>query len=274
MARSVNTPQAKPQLSNLRLRVLSALVLGPLVLGAVYLGGVAFDILMLLAATLMIHEWCKMTAVPDLLPTSFVTLTVVALVAYGDLADAFTIFAFGAFVLYGLALARKHSPVWPVLGMVYVVLPIASLLLLRNYFPQGMTLVFWLFAAVWATDIGGYAAGKTLGGPKLAPSISPSKTWSGLLGGMVLAAIAGAVFAPYLGGMSMIVWAGVSAGMAVVAQLGDLLESKIKRMFNVKDSGSLIPGHGGLLDRVDGIVTVAPLVLIAMTKHGGALLVW
>jgi phosphatidate cytidylyltransferase len=129
-------------------------------------------------------------------------------------------------------------------------------------------------AVVWATDIGAYAVGRGIGGPRLAPHWSPRKTWSGFAGGMLCAALAGGATALVLGVSPALPLILVSAGLAVVAQFGDLAESLAKRRFGVKDSSSLIPGHGGLLDRLDGLLAVIPAVAL-MTQIGGrSVLTW
>mgnify|MGYP002779968190 CR=1 FL=1 len=140
-------------------------------------------------------------------------------------------------------------------GIVYVALPAFALLLLRGQ-TGGLVLAGWVLGTVWATDIGAYFAGRSIGGPKLAPRVSPNKTWAGLIGG-ILAALAV--------GLALWRWAGLelqlalaSPILAVIAQIGDLYESWLKRLRGVKDSGSLLPGHGGVLDRLDGLVPVAP----------------
>jgi len=148
-------------------------------------------------------------------------------------------------------------------GAAYVSLALVSLTLLRATDENGLT-VIWLFFAVWAMDVGGYFAGKGIGGPKLAPTLSPKKTWAGLIGGMILAAIVSIIISIVFG-LGLPVWMALAGALvAVVAQLGDLYESAIKRALNAKDSGNLIPGHGGILDRVDGLVFAAPAVALAM----------
>ncbi len=151
-----------------------------------------------------------------------------------------------------------RSMAWMAGGAFYLGLPQLALLWLRG---QGAPPLFWLLLVVWATDIGAYAAGRAIGGPKLWPSVSPKKTWAGLLGGMVAAAAAGAGVAHY-SGASVVLLAGISAALAVVAQAGDLAESSVKRYFGVKDSSGLIPGHGGVLDRLDGLLAASPVVAV------------
>ncbi|MGB1027529.1 MAG: phosphatidate cytidylyltransferase, partial [Rhodospirillaceae bacterium] len=141
----------------------------------------------------------------------------------------------------------------------------------------GWQTLFWLFVVVWSTDIGAYAFGRSIKGPKIAPSISPSKTWSGLLGGMLCAAAGSALFimfthVEYAATMQDVVI--IASCLAVVAQAGDFLESAIKRRFNVKDSGKIIPGHGGVLDRVDGLMAAACVVAVIVLIREGGIASW
>jgi phosphatidate cytidylyltransferase len=169
-------------------------------------------------------------------------------------------------VLAGLLMIREwdgltaqDSKVWHIAGLAYVALPCASLIWLRNC-ASGVYLILFVVLVVCATDIGAYFAGRRIGGPKLAPVISPNKTWAGLAGGVVAAAIIGGVsanFTPYP--PSFIACMDLAAGLALVAQAGDLFESWLKRRVGAKDSGALIPGHGGLLDRMDGYVFTVPV---------------
>lgn len=148
-------------------------------------------------------------------------------------------------------------------GAVYLFIALFSIALLRMQDGHGL-LVFWVFISVWAMDVGGYFAGKSIGGPKLAPKVSPKKTWAGLIGGMLLAAIVSAVISWAFGWGDIYILSFAGFALAFIAQVGDLYESAIKRHFGVKDSGALIPGHGGILDRVDGLVFAAPVAVIAL----------
>ncbi len=163
----------------------------------------------------------------------------------------------------------KRASLWRNAGAVYIALAIYSLFWLRVDPEWGQLTLIWLMVVVWATDIGGYVFGRALGGPKLAPSISPNKTWSGFFGGVALA-IGGSfgVLSAFglEGGFGVSVLAAV---LAAISQGGDLLESAMKRRFGVKDSGNIIPGHGGLLDRVDGLMAAAMALALINLSSGG-----
>ncbi len=149
------------------------------------------------------------------------------------------------------------------LGLAYIGLAWPSLFLLRGG-PAGLANVLFVMVVVWAGDIGAYIAGRAVGGPKLAPSISPGKTWSGAVGGTLCAVLAGLAVAR----MHLPVAGLLAFGLSVMAQLGDLLESAVKRRFGAKDSGRIIPGHGGLLDRLDGVLAAAPAGLAVSLMVG------
>lgn len=155
---------------------------------------------------------------------------------------------------------------WRFIGLGYIILPCISLIFTRKM-TNGSDIILWLFLVVWATDTAAMIVGMTFGGPKLAPTISPKKTWSGLAGGVVASMFVG-LLCSVLFKQSAFFFIILSGFMAVLEQIGDLTESKFKRHFNVKDSGNLIPGHGGIMDRVDGLTLTAPLVaLLAMLSN-------
>jgi phosphatidate cytidylyltransferase len=151
---------------------------------------------------------------------------------------------------------------WQVAGFVYALLPALALLWIRERSPVGLELLLWVFITTWAVDIGAYFAGRGIGGPKLAPAISPNKTWSGLIGGMLTASVFGGLWAALLELPTVLLF--LAAPFALAAQGGDLFESWLKRRAGVKDSGKWLPGHGGALDRLDGLVVVATLTAAAM----------
>ena len=153
---------------------------------------------------------------------------------------------------------------WMVAGFFYALLPALALLWVRDRAPQGLELLLWVFIVTWATDIGAYFSGRAIGGPKLAPSISPNKTVAGLIGGMISAALAGYAWVELTRMSALLFW--LAPLFAIAAQAGDLFESGLKRRAGIKDSGTWLPGHGGALDRLDGLVVVATLTaLVQMT---------
>lgn len=211
--------------SDLWVRILSAIILFAIAGGALWLGGIAYGLLLLVGGALTLVEW---TALVRAMPLG----------SGGR----------GGFIA---------------LGLILVAGAIGGLWFVRD--ALGVTAALWLFGMVWATDIGAYFAGRAFGGARLAPAISPSKTWSGLTGGMVAALIASATIGDRAGIIGVPLWIGLVMGL--LAQLGDLGESWMKRRAGVKDSGRLIPGHGGIFDRVDGLLPVA-LVIGALAAFG------
>jgi len=269
--------EADPISSPLQTRVLSALVLLPVVLGALYAGGLGFALLLALAAVLMAREWDRLTggAGSGLLGSASALglLVVLALGYYGHAGWALLALLPVVLVLAGLSRLDGRSMIWPVLGLFWLGLPCLALLWLRMG-DNGMLAVSWLFLAVWSCDTGAYFAGRSIGGPKLAPRISPKKTWAGLLGGMFLAAAASALLAFVLEQKDVAQFAVLGALLALISQCGDLAESALKRHFDVKDSGALIPGHGGILDRVDGVLLAAPALALAAATPRLGILPW
>ncbi|KPF86550.1 hypothetical protein IP70_07865 [alpha proteobacterium AAP38] len=289
------TPNKKPR-SNFTQRVISAIVLAPPVLGAVWWGGVPFQVLMMVAVALSAWEYARL-AVPgqpkavSLLLVGVLPLLANSIIYQDDSAGVRVIVmlpVFGA-LLYAVAKSlRFPNPRLFVFGLPYVAFPFLSMYWLRlESGPYGLALFLFLLLSIWATDIGAYAAGKSIGGPKLAPRISPKKTWAGLIGGMVASATLGGLFGAAQSGDWLPGWlvppaatdvphdvslaaigayAAIGAVLAVAGQAGDLFESYMKRRVDVKDSSRLIPGHGGILDRIDGLLFAAPLyALFEMT---------
>lgn len=167
----------------------------------------------------------------------------------------------------------NRDPIWLIFGAVYIAVPCGLLIWLRNETTPGMTTILWLFVVVWSADIGAYLAGRAIGGPKLAPRVSPNKTWAGFFGGISLAGIGGAMFV--LSADGSFIFLGLWAVMvAIASQIGDLVESAAKRHFGVKDSSNLIPGHGGVLDRVDALITGALAVAFIQYFFGRTAFPW
>ena len=159
-------------------------------------------------------------------------------------------------------LVRGWGATWYISGFLYALLSALALLWIRDRSDDGISLVLWVFIVVWSTDIGAYFAGTSIGGPKLAPAVSPNKTWAGFYGGVAAAALLGAAWAYFIGLKPIVLL--LAPLLSVAAQGGDLFESWMKRKAGVKDSGSLIPGHGGIFDRLDGLLPVAILTAAAV----------
>ncbi len=254
----------------LRKRISAGALLAAVAIGDVLLGGWFFALLLLLAAVVMASEWARLAASPDpamrrlvLWPSVLLPAAAIVMAMYQSTAASLVLLAAGCAVSAGLAALRGAPVSRAAGGVIYIGLPAVSLLWLRNASEQGAALVLWLFFVVWATDTCAYFAGRAIGGPRLAPRVSPKKTWAGLTGGMMGAALVGGLFT--LGRGGTVLWASaLAAALAVVAQMGDLFESWLKRRVDVKDSGDLIPGHGGLLDRVDGLLFAAPAFAAAI----------
>ena len=259
--------------ANLHLRILSALIMMPVALGAVYLGGVYYILFVTLIMLLGLREWLRLVdpnAKSFVIGTAFFALVVI--LALGALLSV----AFGAMIgtilvlILFMVAARDHEERagWIALGIPYMAGSGLALIYLRTTEGTGMALVFYLLAVVWGTDIGAYIAGRLIGGPKLIPLISPNKTWAGLLGGMALAAIFGYVVSLGFHVQQPGTAVGLALLLAVVSQLGDLFESYFKRRSGVKESGGLIPGHGGVLDRIDGLVFAAIFLMLFQIALG------
>ncbi len=169
-------------------------------------------------------------------------------------------------------MCRGNMP-WMFAGALYIAVPSGILIWLRGDATPGMITILWLFAIVWSADIGAYLCGRSIGGPKLAPKISPKKTWAGFVGGVSCATIIAGAFAVYWEEppLSLALWGAV---VAIASQAGDLFESAVKRHFGIKDSSSLIPGHGGVLDRVDALVAGAVAIAVLNFTLGRSVLPW
>lgn len=244
----------------LRLRILSGLAVAAVAIFALWAGPLTFSLLVFGIAAAMSWEWGNIVRkegfdTPGILHIAAVAaaavLSGIGTAGLGIIAVAAGAIAVSA-LLFGGGQARLSS-----LGVLYTGLPVVALVWLRgDEIHRGLTAVVFILAVVAATDIAAYATGRTVGGPKLAPRISPGKTWSGLAGGVSAAAATGALTG-YLVGGSPAWMAFLGLLLAFVAQAGDLAESALKRSYGLKDSSNLIPGHGGFMDRMDGIVTAA-----------------
>ncbi|SFK05353.1 phosphatidate cytidylyltransferase [Methylocapsa palsarum] len=260
------------KMSDLLPRAASSLVLMALALGSVWLGGEAFSVIWLAAAFAIVYEWQSIIATARLLPR--ILIAGLALVLAGQFASkgspgfASYIIALGG--VFAASTAGQGRRIWAFAGLAYAGALLVSVTALYHSAAFGAGFILWLFATVWGTDVFAYFGGRMIGGPKLWPQISPSKTWSGTLLGVFAGALIGSavgfggighsIATPQLFGLGLLT--------ALVSQGGDLFESWVKRYFGVKDSSVLIPGHGGFMDRLDGFAAAAACAaLVAASRH-------
>lgn len=252
-------------MSNLQLRTISAIILGSAVLWLTWLGDLPFRLLAVAIGVGVFYEWVTITAAKQTpLSKLFGWLSlalVMALLVWGEGALIILAVLFGAAVLL-YVVSNKTGGFWPVVGLLYAGFPPIALAFLRNDDADGLVAIVFLFAVVWSTDIFAYFNGRALGGPKLAPRISPNKTWSGALGGAAAAVAAGIAVAAVAGPPGSWTVPLIALLLSIASQCGDIGESWVKRVFGVKDSGRIIPGHGGVMDRVDGLVIAASLLYL------------
>jgi phosphatidate cytidylyltransferase len=231
--------------SNLALRVASSAVMGPVTIFVAWLGGWPFVLFWTIAACVVLWEWSTLVRASTRRAQSY-----------------------GTFIAWMLA------------GLIYAAILLIGPVILRRDPELGFTAILFLFAVVWVTDIAAYFTGRALGGPKLWPAVSPKKTWSGAVGGTLGALVAGLAVVKLMGLGIAPMLVVVTVGLSVVSQAGDLLESSIKRHFGAKDASHLIPGHGGLMDRLDGFLTAVLAAVMVGLLRGGldgparGLLVW
>lgn len=273
---SPSVPGASRSAHSLARRVAAALVMIPIALGALWLGDPYWTLLVTAASGAMVWEWRRLTARGSMGPAGWamvgLVLAVLLLQGLGEPSAARWVLI-ASVLLLGLAAGLSEGSTragWLVGGVIYVALPGLALIWLRQDPRFGLPTMLWLLLLVWAIDSAAYAAGKLIGGPKLIPRISPSKTWAGLVGGALGAALIGYLAASWAGQASPWPLTLLSLLLALVEQAGDAFESGIKRHFGVKDSSGLIPGHGGVLDRVDGLVAVTLAVAGFVLLSGGA----
>lgn len=282
MAEGASPPSHK--WGDLGVRALSAAVLIPAVLADVWAGGIWFHLFVALIGILMAQEWVAIVHRDD--PLQFALHAAAAMCGALLPLDVGLAGGLAAILVLSLLAAlaawrqEPDGPAWRYLGVPYVSLPAIALVVLRSDQAYGIAAIVLVMLMVWAADTLAYFAGRIIGGPKLAPRISPKKTWAGMGGAMAGSALAALCVGLVLGVPALWALIVVAALLAVVEQGGDLFKSAMKRRYGVKDSGRLIPGHGGVIDRVDGLVAVAAAaalvgVLRAGLAHAGAgILVW
>jgi phosphatidate cytidylyltransferase len=268
--------------SNLALRILSAVILAPLAFLAAYLGGVPFAIFWTVAALAVLWEWITMVAGPSyrlMFSACGGAIAVAGFVAWlGRPIVALLMVGLGA--LAAAIFAPRERRLWVTAGIGYAGALLLAAMFLRADDVLGFAVIVMLFAIVWTTDILGYFAGRAFGGPKLWPAISPKKTWSGAIAGALGAMIVAIAVSGLFGSFNKLAIVIVALLLSVLAQLGDFFESWVKRQFGAKDSSNLIPGHGGVMDRLDGFWAAALAGCLIGLLRGGfdaparGLLVW
>jgi phosphatidate cytidylyltransferase len=257
--------------NNLLLRVVSAAVLAPLALVAAYIGGLPFALFWGIAALVVLWEWMTLVVGPNY---RLLVLSCAAAIAVADFLawlgrPVTALFMVGLGALAGAIFAPSERRLWVIAGAGYAGGMVLAPVFLRADAGFGFAVILLLFAIVWTTDVLGYFAGRAFGGPKLWPSVSPKKTWSGAICGTV-GAIAIALFvAAQFGSFDRIAIIAVALLLSVVAQAGDLFESWVKRQFDAKDSSHIIPGHGGVMDRLDGFWAAAVVGCVVGLLRGG-----
>ena len=265
----------------LPVRVASALVLAPLAIGIAYIGGWIFAAFWGGAAILMLREWVMLATGDDRRVVLLVGGISVVLATGFSAADGSSfagaqgplmfaaIAAIAAGSMGAMVLTRRQHSIWAAAGIPYAGAVAVAPTVLRSDIQYGFQAIILIFAIVWTTDILAFFIGRTVGGPKLAPRISPKKTWSGAIGGTGAAVAAAVGIACAIGLTGLVPIAILAAVLSVIGQAGDLFESALKRRFRAKDSGQLIPGHGGLMDRLDAFVAAAGLAAIIGVGRGG-----
>ena len=255
---------------DLRARLISALVLIPIVAAAIIIGGLAVALLIAAVLVVAFHEWATMTNGGKATAASYFVMGLLALsaVSYPIVGFWLSLIMFVATAFISGALHKEYFR-WPTNGIAAGFLGFAGLcvLALRGDTNLGILATVFLTVVIWLTDSGAFFAGRQLGGKKLAPVISPSKTWSGAIGGLIVGTIGGSIVWGF--GTASPLWIGIciSAAISASAQVGDLIESALKRHFLIKDSGQIIPGHGGILDRIDSFTVGAILLYFIGVAH-------
>ncbi|GAB5469002.1 MAG: phosphatidate cytidylyltransferase [Rhodospirillales bacterium] len=255
----------------LRYRLASSLVLAPLVIAAIVLGRPWSLMLLVVLIVILAWEWTSLT-LGRIVPLALVALIVGPLCAVLLASYGYWAWAPLALLLAGLCArlpagpsqVKREEAGWPLIGSFYIGLPCLAFLWLREGHAEGLSWTLWLIAVVWAVDVFAYLVGSRIGGPKLWPCLSPRKTWSGLLGGMTAGILVGTVGGVWIAPPPPWGLAVIAGCLGLIAQGGDLAESAIKRRFGVKDASALIPGHGGLLDRVDGLLPASIALALAL----------
>ena len=249
-------------------RVAAAVAMGSVALAATWIGGFLFAAFWWLASIVVLWEWQRLVGGERLIVARVVAGAVaLALAALSALHDS--IAGVVAALILGAAavgwIAGGRQGIWAAAGVLYAGALVASVGLLRVSPSFGMASILWLFAVVWGADIAAYFAGRLIGGPRLWPRVSPGKTWAGAIVGAFAGAVLGLMLGAWTNRLAALFWLGLAT--AIVSQLGDLFESALKRRFGVKDSSGLIPGHGGLMDRLDAFTSASFFAAVVAILH-------
>jgi phosphatidate cytidylyltransferase len=266
--------------SDLKPRVAAAVAMGSVALATAWIGGFVFAVFWWLASIVLLWEWQRLVGGARLAERVAVGGVMVALAALSALHNS-VLGVVAALVLGAVAvgwLAGQRAGIWAAAGALYAGALVASVVLLRISPSFGLAAILWLFAVVWGADIAAYFAGRLIGGPRLWPSVSPGKTWAGAIVGALAGALLGLMLAAWTNRLAALFWLGLAT--AIASELGDLFESALKRRFGVKDSSGLIPGHGGLMDRLDAFVAASVFAAVVADLNskgsfiGGGLFQW
>ncbi len=249
-------------------RVAAAVAMGSVAVAATWIGGFLFAAFWWLASIVVLWEWQRLVGGERLIVARVVAGAVaLALAALSALHDS--IAGVVAALILGAAavgwIAGGRQGIWAAAGVLYAGALVASVGLLRVSPSFGMAAILWLFAVVWGADIAAYFAGRLIGGPRLWPRVSPGKTWAGAIVGAFAGAVLGLMLAAWTNRLAALFWLGLAT--AIVSELGDLFESALKRRFGVKDSSGLIPGHGGLMDRLDAFTSASFFAAVVAILH-------
>jgi phosphatidate cytidylyltransferase len=245
-------------------RVVSGVVLAVLVIGLTLAGPLPFSGLLLGIGAILAWEWGRIVrgVELDIIMAAHISAVVasIALVSMDLLVPAVLALIIGAILVTLLSFGR--NPALSAVGVAYAGLPAVALIWFRNDPRLGLEAVLFILICVVVTDVAAYFSGRLIGGPKIWPRVSPNKTWAGLIGAIIASSLAGAAFAAFVPGAQAVKLGLIAAALAVVAQVGDFAESALKRKFGAKDASNIIPGHGGFMDRVDGLVMAAVFAAI------------
>ena len=260
--------------SDLKRRVPSAIILILLAVGATWYGGFPFLFFWTVAALIVWYEWATMVGITP--RTNVIAIGAIALVTAAVLLGLKMVLAAALVSLAGAAVCALmtngdiQARLWSSGGLLYASLVFIPAVLLRDDLKFGFLAIIWLYAVVWLTDIAAYFFGKFIGGAKLAPAISPSKTWSGAIGGTIFGVLGGAMVATLASAQFALMSIVIALIVSVFSQAGDIFESFVKRKFGKKDASGILPGHGGVMDRIDGFIAAAALALLIGLLHRGA----